>query len=79
MTDPAGEAETSDLRVNFDRRLKLESHSSVITSNAGLLAFRELDNVFGLSGAAGQVLACKIHVVDRHGPGRRFWIDRGRV
>ena len=57
MTGPAGEAKTSDLRVNFDRRQKLGFHSSVITSNAGLLAFRELDHALGLSDAAGQVIA----------------------
>ena len=44
-----GESKKDALRVNFDRKLKLEFHGVKVTSDAGLLAFREIDEALGLT------------------------------
>src|SRR5919199_1609202 len=56
MEHPAGEAQDAALGLVFDRRLKLEFHGSKITSDAGLLAYRELDHALGLSDITSEVL-----------------------
>jgi len=57
MAGATGEAERGGLRVDFDARLKPEFHGSRVTSDAGLLVFRERDDALGLGKLAGQGLA----------------------
>ncbi len=45
------------MRVDFDRRLRFELHGSKITSDTGLRAYRELNEVLGLTDLGGAALS----------------------
>ncbi|UCC30342.1 MAG: transposase [Phycisphaerales bacterium] len=57
------------LCVQFDGKLRLEFHGAKITGDAGLLAFRELDEAFRLTEKGSTVLSdC------RRGKNTRHWL-----
>ena len=64
-----GEASKDALRLYFGRRLKLEFHGIKVSSDVGLLAYRELDDALGLTLTvdselrdirAGKIMCCSV-------------------
>lgn len=65
LDHPVGAGSEGDFRLGFDARVGLELHGSKISSDGGLLLFRELDETLGLHDLAGQF--CAIRGVGRTG------------
>jgi len=57
--NPAGEGKNTGLKLLFDRNLRLEFRGAKITTDAGLLSVRELDEMMGLSDMAGDLIIDK--------------------
>src|ERR671919_2607787 len=51
-----GDAEKAPLRLQFNPKIRLEFHGATITSDAGLLPFREFDHALSLTCIASDYL-----------------------
>ena len=54
-----GHPEGESMKVGFDGSIKLEFHGARLSSNGGLLAYRDLDHAFGLFNSVSTVFVNK--------------------
>ena len=47
------------LNIHFNRKIKLEFHGARLTSDGGLLVYRELDEALGLFNSASDIMRDK--------------------
>jgi hypothetical protein len=67
MADATGEATGRALTLDFDRRLRASIPRPCDHSEAGLLAYRKLDDALGLTASVGRMLAnARTGSNDRH-------------
>ena len=67
LANAMGESGNDALRVDFDANVKLEFHGSKVTSDAGLLPYRELHEALVLTAKAGCLLHdCRTGKNTRH-------------
>jgi len=63
-----GDCQNGDLRVGFDGRLKLKLLGSQVTTDVGLLAYRELDEALSLTAmGAGSLQDSRLGQNKQHG------------